>query len=287
MKRFLVALFALFVGVGLTLDAAEAKRLGGGKSLGAQRSMDAPQKATPPAAAPQQQAAPGQAAPQPRSGMGRWLGPLAGLAAGLGLAALFGDQLAPLMGALALGLIVAAAVFLLMRLFGRRAQPQQGNLRYAGIGQETVAAPPPSQHVPAFGAAGAPAASGAKIPPGFNAEGFLRQAKKSFLDLQAANDAGNLDAIRDFVTDELFESLKQDVTARGPAPQQTDVVTLNAELLELVTEGADHWASVRFSGMLREEGTGAPTHFEEIWNLRKPADGSAGWLLAGIQQAVT
>jgi predicted lipid-binding transport protein (Tim44 family) len=122
------------------------------------------------------------------------------------------------------------------------------------------------------------------VPADFDADAFLRQAKKGFLDLQAANDDGNLDAIRDYVTDELFESLKDEVAARGGVKQRTDVVTLNAELLEVATEGSLHWASVRFSGMLREDSTGAPTHFEEIWNLRKPVDGSAGWLLAGIQQ---
>jgi len=63
------------------------------------------------------------------------------------------------------------------------------------------------------------------------------------------------------------------------------VVTLNAALLELVTEGGLHWASVRFSGSIREQ-AGAPAGpFEEIWNLQKPADGSSGWLLAGIQQS--
>jgi predicted lipid-binding transport protein (Tim44 family) len=63
------------------------------------------------------------------------------------------------------------------------------------------------------------------------------------------------------------------------------VVTLNATLLELVTEGGLHWASVRFSGSIREQAGTPAGPFEEIWNLQKPADGSSGWLLAGIQQS--
>jgi predicted lipid-binding transport protein (Tim44 family) len=59
---------------------------------------------------------------------------------------------------------------------------------------------------------------------------------------------------------------------------------LNASLLEVVTEGGAHWASVRFFGNLRESPQAAPEAFEEVWNLRKPVDGSTGWLLAGIQQ---
>mgnify|MGYP001618227673 FL=1 len=66
--------------------------------------------------------------------------------------------------------------------------------------------------------------------------------------------------------------------------QHTDVVTLNADLLEVATEGDKHWASVRFSGLVREEPGQAPAPFEEVWNLSKPLDGSSGWLLAGIQQ---
>jgi predicted lipid-binding transport protein (Tim44 family) len=45
-----------------------------------------------------------------------------------------------------------------------------------------------------------------------------------------------------------------------------------------------HWASVRFSGTVREAAGGAPEAFTEVWNLVKPRDGSSGWLLAGIQQ---
>jgi predicted lipid-binding transport protein (Tim44 family) len=59
---------------------------------------------------------------------------------------------------------------------------------------------------------------------------------------------------------------------------------LEAQLLEVVTEGDQHLASVRFSGTVRESPDAAPQSFAEVWNLVKPADGSTGWLLAGIQQ---
>jgi len=109
---------------------------------------------------------------------------------------------------------------------------------------------------------------------------FLRAAKLNYLKLQAANDAGRLEEIREFATDELFEALKADLGDRS----QTEVTGLEAELLELATEGNEHWASVRFSGQVREAPGAAPEAFAEVWNLVKPADGSSGWLLAGIQQ---
>ena len=121
------------------------------------------------------------------------------------------------------------------------------------------------------------------FPAGFDVEGFLTQARKSFITLQAANDRGDLKAIRNLVTEEMFEALERDVLARHAAGGWTDVVTLDARLLEVVTEKGMHRASIRFSGMLREERDGPPTPFEEVWNLQKPEKGRSGWLLAGIQ----
>ena len=118
------------------------------------------------------------------------------------------------------------------------------------------------------------------IPAGFDASGFLRAAKMNFLKLQAANDNGRLEEIREFTTDELYAELKNDLGQK----QQTDVAALEADLLEFVTEGNRHWASVRFTGTVREAPRAEAEAFTEVWNLVKPADGSTGWLLAGIQQ---
>src|SRR4051794_38579547 len=88
--RVLMAVIAVFIGLTLAIQDADARRLGGGRSFGRQ-SPNATRQAQPPSqdAARQapQQAQPTQPPPsqQPRN---RWLGPLAGLAAGLGIAAL-------------------------------------------------------------------------------------------------------------------------------------------------------------------------------------------------------
>ncbi len=280
MKKWLVLMFGLVLSMGFIMEDAEARRLGGARSLGAQRQM-APQKPVQNTqqAAPQQNTAAAQGA---RPGMGRWLAPLAGLAAGLGLAALFGDQ----MGSLLVALLIAVAVFFVIRLFLRGMNPQTRGrgMQYAGAGRE-AAGIPPSTHQFGGGAhtAAQPEVRGA-IPAGFDSEGFLREAKRQFVALQAANDRGDVTAIRDFATDELYAELRQDFENRQGAAQQTDVVTLEAQLEEVVTEGDLHWASIRFSGMLREEGDATAAPFEEIWHLQKPARGEGGWLLAGIQQ---
>jgi predicted lipid-binding transport protein (Tim44 family) len=289
MRKWLFTLFAVVFLAGLAPFEAEARRLGGGKPIGTQRQAAPDKPVTPPAAAPTQQAAPAAGAAAAGSaakpGMSRWVAPLAGLAAGLGLAYLLGDQLGAFVAALLIGIVLVAAVMLLMRLFVKpRPQAAPQGMRYASIGSETVAAPPPSQTTGIAAEPSFRAQFARRIPERFNTDAFVREAKKSFIALQAANDRGDADAIRDFVTDEMYQHLKSDIDARGAVGQQTDVVTLNAELLEVVTEGDMHWASVRFSGLLREESGGAPQSFAEVWNLQKSAKGESGWLLAGIQQ---
>ena len=66
-----------------------------------------------------------------------------------------------------------------------------------------------------------------RIPADFDSAAFLRVAKLNFVRLQAANDAKNLDDLREFVSPELFAEIKMQMDERGNAPQQTDVVTLS------------------------------------------------------------
>lgn len=289
MNRIVIGLMAALLGVGLVSGEADAAKIGGGKSMGTQRNISsAPPASTPPRNV--QQAAPATppaAAPQPQSALSRWAPMLGGLAIGGLLGAMFaGGGLGGALGSILMMALLAMVVVFAVRFFMRgRGAPQPvpagGPTQYSGLGNETVAAPPPSQSA---GFEAQPVRLAANIPVGFDGEGFVRQAKLSYIKMQTANDAGNLAELREFTTPEMFEALKADIDARGGAKQFTDVVTLNADLLEVVTEGNTHWASVRFSGLVREVPGQAPASFEEVWNLSKPADGSTGWLLSGIQQ---
>jgi predicted lipid-binding transport protein (Tim44 family) len=150
-------------------------------------------------------------------------------------------------------------------------------MQYAGSGQGGLLAP-------LSGApAGAAAETASSVPADFDEAGFLRVAKLNFVRLQAANDAGNLDDIREFTTPEAFAEIKLQMDERGPAAQRTDVVQLDAELLEAVTEGRQHVASVRFHGLIREQPDAPAAPFDEVWVLTKPVSGG-GWVVAGIQQ---
>jgi predicted lipid-binding transport protein (Tim44 family) len=123
------------------------------------------------------------------------------------------------------------------------------------------------------------------VPAGFDSQAFVRNAKVYFVRLQAAWDVGNIADIREFTTPEMFAEVKIDLDSRGSEPTLTDVVQLNAELLGVEDRGSEYLASVRFSGLIREN-SGAPAEpFVEIWNLSKSSRAGEGWLLAGIQQA--
>jgi predicted lipid-binding transport protein (Tim44 family) len=130
----------------------------------------------------------------------------------------------------------------------------------------------------------APAAQGAgSIPADFDVEGFLRIAKVNFNRLQAAWDTRDLDDIRKFTTPEVFAEIKMQRDEDQGTTDRHEVDNLGAELLGIETTSEDYVASVRFFGVMRENGGNAEP-FEEIWNLVKPVNGRAGWLLGGIEQ---
>jgi len=285
MKKLLVAVFALFLTLGFGMGNAEAARMGGGKSFGMQRQSIAPRPATPArqAAAP----APANPAAAPAATPKRnWMGPIAGLAAGLGIAALFSHfgMGAGVANFLMIALLAMAAVFVFKWLFRRNTASAQAAhpMQYAGAGHAPTASP---SHMAQFGSA-APAIEPSirNIPEGFDVEGFVRVAKLNFVRLQASNDAKSMDDIREFVSPELYAEIKLQMDERGDVAQQTAIVTLHAELLDVSTESNRYVASVHFSGTIREVVGGVAAPFEEIWNLSKPVDGGKGWIIAGIQQ---
>jgi len=315
MKPLIVIALAAVTAVALIgADNVEAKRLGGGRSLGTQRSITpapAPSATTPsgaasnpvmpanPATAAGARPATPAAAPA-ASGASRWLGPIAGIAAGLGLAALMSHLgLSEGFGSLLLvALLVVGAVFVIRMLLARRASPAPLSPRYGTIGGPPLAtqgfqraneiSPPdfnsgtgPGWSAPA-GIAGSAAAR--PLPPGFEPAPFLEQAKLQFRRVQEAHDTGDRTALANVMTTAMYREVAQDIDARS-AHVPTDIVALDADVVDVAQEGNRYVASIRFSGALREDGAAEAKPFAEIWNLEKPVSGTTGWLLAGIQQA--
>jgi predicted lipid-binding transport protein (Tim44 family) len=288
-NKLLAAAFGLFLGFGVMVpDSEAARRIGGGKSVGTQRQAQPQQPAQRPEQAQQAPAQPGAAAaPGAAAGGSRWLGPVAGLLAGGILGAMiFGGAFEGIKFMdVALILLLAAGLVFLFRML-RKPQPQTARrepMQYAGAGagREPVGVRPVEQPLPG---AAAPVAGARYFPTGFDADAFARQAKLNFTRMQDANDRADLTALRDMMTPALFTEIEAQVKDRGGVPQKTEIVTLDARVIEVVTEGDHYIASVRFSGLIREEPGAEPESFSEVWHLQKPVSGSSGWLMAGIQQ---
>ena len=309
MKNFLIVLLLTLVTALFTVGDVEAKnRLGGGKSTGMQKEnvqRDIPKAPAQNAVAPAGAAAPAAAAP---SGMSRWLGPLAGLAAGGLLASMFmGGGFSGLkMMDILLFAGLAFGAFMLFRVFMRKKAMEGGYspnapAPYASVGTANSSAP--IEPVLRSGLAGGAPEIGSKlmtsagaapitvtpslIPPDFDVPGFERQARFAFIRLQAANDAKDINDIRDFTTPEMYAELSLQIQERGDTSQKTEIVSLNVSVLEVTTEGQRAVASVRYTGEIREVVGGPAESFDEIWHVSKRLDDAKStWLLAGIQQLV-
>ena len=305
----IIAVLFGFTMVAMVVVDAEAARVGSGKNAGRQSSSTSSNNAS---SAPAQKTAPAQAAPAPAapapSGMSRFMGPLAGLAAGLGIAALMshlgmGEALAGMMGSmLMIGLLLAAGFFI-YRMLTRNKSAAQQPLGYAGAGNNTAApapAAPQAQPAQFTGNAAAPGSLAATVggapvaaladapassrwPADFNVAEFERQAKLNFERLQAANDAGDASTLRDFLTPALYTELEAEMKSAWGAQQKTEAVDLKSEVMDVVTEADMYVVSVRFTGQIRENGV--LSNLNEIWHLEKPVSGRAGWRVSGIQQA--
>jgi len=311
MPRSFIILLAALATLTLTLsDFADARRMGGGRSFGAQRESITPTRPAPapgnavspaqpvaPAAAGTAKAAPGPAPAPAATGASRWLGPIAGIAAGLGLAALMSHfGLSEGFGSLLLiGLAIMAGIFLLRMFLGRR--QAAGPMQYAGASvngsaRASYESPPPpawsgadrtdavlasEPAAPAFGVARKP------LPQGFDAEGFAKEAKRQYIQIQRSYDSADRAALSSVMTSEMSAEIGRELDQRV-GHQPTEIVTLDADVLDVATEGDKYWASVRFTGLMREDGEPLPKSVDEVWNLTKPVKGSSGWLLAGISQ---
>jgi len=295
-KAVLLSLTLMFASVA-HVDAA---RLGGGKSIG--RAPSAPmQKQAAPVQKPAQQAQPAapvpapQAAPSRFGGMGGLLG---GLAAGLGIGYLLSHfGLGEAASSMITGLLIAmlagfAIMFVIRRLLPAMSGASSNASAPIGLQRTSIEQAPRQEPAftpaaNAFGGMGTePQPFQSTLPPGFDERAFLENAKQYFATLQKAWDQGDLVSLREFTTPDMFATIQQDLAGRTDATNQTDVVTINAQLIGIETVDAHYFCSIQFSGMIREQ-VGAPaSDFSEIWNLSKPVEGPGGWVLAGISQLV-
>ncbi|WP_136255469.1 Tim44 domain-containing protein [Onishia niordana] len=270
MRNIFVLILATFMSLGLAVDHAEAKRLGGGKSFGSySRSADST------AATPNRSASAGTGARQPSRGLSRFAGPFAGMLAGGLLASLFFGGAFDELRLMDL-LLVAGAAFLLFRLFAKRRQPATAGADTMARREQTA-----SQPFTAPGPLGGGLGEAGSTPSWFDKERFLGGAKEHFMTLQRAWDNNDFAGIQEFVTPEFYNTLREE-RANQPANNRTEIVRLFAELGDVREIGHQAEATVIFHGIMDENGE--RNEFNETWHLIREMRDDAPWYLQGIEQ---
>lgn len=277
MQRVLGLLMAACVALTLSLDV-HAKRMGSGNSLGSAPSHQVRQ------ATPQQSAPLGRPQQQPAaSGASRWLGPLAGLAAGGLLAALFmgdGFEGIQFMDILLFGLIAFLLYYFLVMRKRAQAQPAM-----AGHSAPAANNSPLAQRVAFEGLGSTASASPTQNAPAwFNEQNFLAAAREHYLELQRYWNVNDMQRIAEFVTPQMFELLKQERERLGSAHQTTQIENLNIQL-DGVDDLADKTvATLTFSGLSKESMFDQGELFSESWRMERLQGADQPWVLAGIRQ---
>jgi predicted lipid-binding transport protein (Tim44 family) len=294
---FTVALMSIGLLFALGLQTAEAKRIGSGGSVGQQKQSFSREATTPAAATPGRAAA--AAAPAAAAGgASKWLGPLAGLAAGGLLAAMFFggafDGLKPM--DFLLIIVFAIGAFLIFRALRKPAAPTTSPYATAGAPDANPGNPPIGANSGRMNTQTANTGYSSdafmrsspavltEAPHWFDEQSFVQGAKNHFTNLQKHWDSNELNAMREYFTPELFTELAAERSRIGNENNVTDVQNLDAQLLDLSREQNFVVASVLFQGQVREN-YGQPEAIAEIWHVRHAADTPQGdWLISGIQQ---
>lgn len=267
MRKFFLTILVTILSFSFLISNVEAKRFGGGKSFGMSRSTSSftrpnnnayrAQPVTPPAASP----------------ASKWLGPLAGLAMGGLLASLFMGH--GIGSGIMSWLMIAGVALLIVKLLQNFRRPVPQAAYYQSHPAQDFAANSfsnPSSNVYNMN----------QTKTVFDEVAFLRQAKSSFIRLQAAYDNKNLADLREFTAPEVFAEIQMQLQERGDEKNYTDVVHVDAQLLDLNEDNQTTIASVLFAAQIREQENASPENVKEIWHFRKESE--TKWVVAGIQQ---
>ncbi|PPD04822.1 MAG: transporter [Methylobacter sp.] len=312
MKKFSSVVLTLLVALTLALGSisiAEAKRFGGGSSFGSRQSFNqpyqrsaAPQSAPSRAASQQQAAQQNQAARQNWAGRGGLMGMLGGLALGGLLGSLFFGGAFQHLNLMDI-VIFAGLAFLLYKLFAAKAGASRPAYnRSAQDYQDTTPSHMPNQ-APQTGNSGFDtdilfgknkAGSGqplgdqnfapVEVPAGFDRDAFLQGAKIAFTTLQKAWDERDLAEIRSLSTDKVFAEIQTQLSDLH-GENHTDVLKLEAELLDVREVGSELQAVVLFDAVMREDAEAQAGQVREVWHFVKAKNSiQPKWYLDGIQQ---
>jgi len=303
---FFTVLFAFTITLGGVSDA-EAKRFGGARSFGGKSAFSSPYRrsVSPSRSASQKQAyQKNQAARQSMNRRGGLMGMLGGLALGGLLGAMFFGGAFEGLNFMDI-LIFGGLAYLLYRIFAAKSatrrqsayqyqQNSEGNYsQYQGSDNQSQsnfdtdvlfnknkAASFSEQETDQEDAD----FSELVLPKGFDQAEFLNGAKQAFYRLQKAWDDNDLAEIRGLTTDKVFAEIQQQLK-ESEGPNKTDVLKLDAELLDVRELDTEVEAVVLFNAIIREDDDSQAHQVQEVWHFIKPKNSiQPTWYLDGIQQ---
>lgn len=131
----------------------------------------------------------------------------------------------------------------------------------------------------------APESAAPESATGFDEADFLEGAKMFFSRFQEARDANDFESIRAFLSDEVYRQAKADMEA-STAPARTEIMLLNAKLMEVKSEGGRTYASVFYDAQLRRGVSGEqPVQLRTVWEFSRDDGVDNGlWTLEKINR---
>ena len=290
-------------------EYADAARLGGGRSFGSSSIMSRP--ATPPSGAfrggsssvqrqaPMASTANGGAATMARSNTGLLGGLFGGLLAGTFLGSLLGGHgmgggmLGGVFNLIILGLLVYFGVKMFRRFRGGQEssdnqrqtyrsydaprEPEQPRQYSQGGAWDSLRSEQPVQQA-------AEQNADVALPADFDQDEFLRGAKAAYTRLQASWDRRDFDDIANFATEDVMRELREQAK-QDPNPGKTEILLVNASVIEVRDEGDLRRVAVYFDVLMREDQRAArPEQVREVWHFVCSRAEGDSWKLDGIQQ---
>lgn len=118
----------------------------------------------------------------------------------------------------------------------------------------------------------------------FNTEEFLEGAKKLYVRMQESWDMRDIEDIKQFTSPVMHKDIEEQFK-EDPNPSKTEIILINPSVLEVKQEGDYEQVAVLFDVLMKEAENENNEQVREIWNFSRNKAKNGNWVLDGIQPA--
>ena len=169
-------------------------------------------------------------------------------------------------------------------LMGRQPAFEGGQQDSPTPGSAAVTPVAPSPELPA-GGSGIVAGDDVpeNLPGGFDQDAFLEGAREHYTTLQKAWNENNLSLIKEYMSPELLEQLKEERN-KIKGKQSTEVLFVDAHIARADYTARVAQISIRYSGRCKDSVTNVEEEINDIWHLERDiTNADAPWLIVGME----